>query len=417
MQKKILIKAPILSRSGYGEQARFALRSLRTRPDLFDIYIVNIPWGRTGQIIDNNEETNFIKNTMSKTGEHINQKQPFDISLQVTVPNEFEKIAPVNIGYTAGIETTKVAPQWIEKSNTMVDKLIVVSNHAKKVFETTKYTIQDQAGNSYPNWGLTVPVDVVNYPVHERESSPVDIEFTTENNFLVVSQWGPRKNLDNTIKWFVETFEDDANAGLVLKTNTANDSIVDKVHTSARLEMLLKNHPDRKCKIYLVHGDLTPTELTWLYRHPTMKGLINIGHGEGYGLPLFEAAYNGLPLLTVTWSGHMDFICKPNKKGKNFPRVVGVDYDLKPVQPAAVWDGVIQADSMWAFAREASYKRGLKEMIEKEVHNKQVATALQKHVLENFTAEKLYEQFVSSIYNPSDEELEWMNTLGEIEIL
>ncbi len=417
MQKKILIKAPILSRSGYGEQARFALRSLRTRPDLFDIYIINIPWGRTGQIIDNNEETNFIKNTMSKTGEHINQKQPFDISLQVTVPNEFEKIAPVNIGYTAGIETTKVAPQWIEKSNTMVDKLIVVSNHAKKVFETTKYTIQDQAGNSYPNWGLTVPVDVVNYPVHERESSPVDIEFTTENNFLVVSQWGPRKNLDNTIKWFVETFEDDANAGLVLKTNTANDSIVDKFHTSARLEMLLKNHPDRKCKIYLVHGDLTPTELTWLYRHPTMKGLINIGHGEGYGLPLFEAAYNGLPLLTVTWSGHMDFICKPNKKGKNFPRVVGVDYDLKPVQPAAVWDGVIQADSMWAFAREASYKRGLKEMIEKEAHNKQVATALQKHVLENFTAEKLYEQFVSSIYNPSDEELEWMNTLGEIEIL
>jgi len=113
----------------------------------------------------------------------------------------------------------------------------------------------------------------------------------------------------------------------------------------------------------------------------------------------------------------MDFICKPNKKGKNFPRVVGVDYDLKPVQPAAVWDGVIQADSMWAFAREASYKRGLKEMIEKEAHNKQVATALQKHVLENFTAEKLYEQFVSSIYNPSDEELEWMNTLGEIEIL
>ena len=45
------------------------------------------------------------------------------MSLQVTIPNEFEKIAPVNIGYTAGIETTKVAPEWIEKCNNIVDKV------------------------------------------------------------------------------------------------------------------------------------------------------------------------------------------------------------------------------------------------------------------------------------------------------
>jgi len=417
MQKKILIKAPLLSRSGYGEQSRFALRALRSREDLFDIYIVNIPWGRTGQITEDTEETNFIKEAMAKTGTYVQNKGPFDISLQITVPNEFETIAPLNIGYTAGIETTKVAPEWIDKSNQFVDRLIVVSNHSKKVFENTKYTVNDPSGNSYPNWGLTVPVEVVNYPVRSTEASPVNIEFSTTNNFLAISQWGPRKNLDNTIRWFVETFKDDETVGLVLKTNTASDSTVDKIHCEARLEALLSHFEDRKCKVYLVHGGLTSAELAWLYQHPTMKALINIGHGEGYGLPLFEAAYNGLPLVTVTWSGHMDFICKPNKKGKNFPRVISVDYDLKPVQEEAVWPGVIQADSMWAFAREASYKRGLKEALEKEVHNKQVATALQKHILKNFTAEKMYEKFVSHIYNPTEEEVEWMNTLGEIEIL
>ena len=139
MKKKILFKGPLLTRSGYGEQSRFALRALRSRPDLFDIYIVNIPWGRTGQIIEHNEETDFIKMSMTKTAEYVQRQAPFDISLQITVPNEFEKIAPVNIGYTAGIETTKVAPEWIDKSNQMVDRLIVVSNHAKKVFENTKY--------------------------------------------------------------------------------------------------------------------------------------------------------------------------------------------------------------------------------------------------------------------------------------
>ena len=31
--------------------------------------------------------------------------------------------------------------------------------------------------------------------------------------------------------------------------------------------------------------------------------------------------------------------------------------------------------------------------------------------------EKMYEEFVSHIYDPTDEEVDWMNPLGEIEIL
>ena len=55
-KKNILIKAPLLSRSGYGEQSRFALRSIRSREDLFNIYIINIPWGRTGHTAETKEE-------------------------------------------------------------------------------------------------------------------------------------------------------------------------------------------------------------------------------------------------------------------------------------------------------------------------------------------------------------------------
>ncbi len=149
--------------------------------------------------------------------------------------------------------------------------------------------------------------------------------------------------------------------------------------------------------MYLVHGDLTPGQLTTLYTHPTMKALINIGHGEGYGLPLFEAAYNGLPLITTTWSGQMDFITKPNKKGKNVPRVAAVDYDIKPVQKQAVWPGVIQEDAMWAYARETSFKRVLGEVLEKETHYTKEAETLKNHILENFTEEKMYREFVDAV--------------------
>jgi len=407
MKKKILIKAPILSRSGYGEQSRFALQALRSREDLFDIYLVNIPWGKTGQTISTDAERQWIDDCILKTMMYTQQPgSQFDISLQVTIPNEFEKIAPVNVGYTAGIETTKIAAEWIDKCNAMVDRVVVVSNHSKKVFENTKYNVKDQHGNDVPNWGINVPVEAINYCVRLHEPESVALDLTTDNNFLVVSQWGPRKNVDNTIKWFMDVFKDDPTAGLVLKTNTAADSIVDRIYTGNRLEALLRAYPDHKCKVYLVHGDLTPGQLVWLYQHPKMKALINIGHGEGFGLPLFEAACNGLPLITTTWSGQMDFICVPNKKGKQVPKVVPVNYDVQPVQKEAVWKGVIVEDSMWAYPKEASYKRALTACIEKEKHYKQEAKRLQKHILENFTTEKMHEQFVQFVYGEEIKKVE-----------
>jgi glycosyltransferase involved in cell wall biosynthesis len=128
-----------------------------------------------------------------------------------------------------------------------------------------------------------------------------------------------------------------------------------------------------------------------------MKALINIGHGEGFGLPLFEAAYHGLPLITTAWSGQMDFICKPNKKGKQVPRVAKVDYDIEHVQKTAVWNGIIQADSKWAFAKENSYKRTLIDVLEKEDYYRKEASALQKHILDKFTDENMYAAFVDSM--------------------
>jgi hypothetical protein len=261
---------------------------------------------------------------------------------------------------------------------------------------------------------------VVGYPVREIEPEPMDIEFSTTNNFLAVSQWGVRKNLDNTIRWFVEEFKDDPTAGLILKTNSASDSIMDRMFTSRRLQNLLAEESawgvdDRQCKIYLVHGEISRGNLAWLYQHPSMKALINIAHGEGWGLPLFEAAANGLPLITVPWSGQLDFICKTNKKGKAVPYVIPVDFSIGPVQKAAVWDGVVQEDSMWAFARESSYKRALRDALDKEKHYRDRAKQLQVQIKEKFQKEAMYEKFVACVHEEPDEDVaEWLKKIEEI---
>jgi len=422
MKKKIIVKAPALSRSGYGEQTRFALRALRTVEDKLDVHIINIPWGATGFINYYDEERQWIDATIRKTALYIQGGGQFDISLQVTIPNEFQPMAPINIGYTAGIETTKVAPEWIEKGNTM-NKILVVSNHSKAVYENTTYeATNNQTGEVIPNYKCSTPIEAVNYCVRGvAEPGNLDIELDYDFNFMVMAQAGPRKNLPNTIKWFVEEFVDQE-VGLVVKASVASDSLGDFVATEERMSALLAQYPDRKCKVYLLHGTLEEEQLSALYQHEKIKALVSLAHGEGFGLPLFEAVCNGMPVICPLWSGQADFLYAPvrdkkTKKTKMTAMCGKVEFDLQPVQPEAVWEGVVQADALWCFPRQGSYKMKLREVYKNYGRFLSQAKKLQKHVLKEFTPEKQYKQFSDAILElvqPSQEEQEWQDIIGQV---
>ncbi len=170
------------------------------------------------------------------------------MSLQVTIPNEWEQMARVNIGVTAGIETTLVPPQWIEKSKIM-DKIITISEHSKQIFERSSYDAQSkETGEVFKNFRCTTPIEIVRYPVKDIQPADIDVDFETDFNFLTVAQWGPRKNLENTIKWFVEEFIDQE-VGLVVKTSIMRNNVVDRDYTKKKMSQLLEAYPDRKCKV------------------------------------------------------------------------------------------------------------------------------------------------------------------------
>ena len=400
-KKKIIVRGPALSRSGYGEQTRFALRSLKTQENKYDIYVMNTGWGQSSCIWEDDSERRWLDHLLLKTQNYMRaferQQRPpeFDVSLQVTIPNEWEPLAPVNIGYTAGIETTKVAPIWLEKASQM-NKIIVTSNHAKYGFDTTRYSAQDPTGTPVVLENTT-PIEVVNYAVREVEPKDLDLELETNFNYLCVAQWGPRKNVPNTVKWFIEANHDKSDVGLILKISVANNSIIDKERTIGKIQSITSNYPDMKCKVYVIHGDMVEDELHGLYHHPKIKALISISHGEGYGLPLFEAAYNELPIITTDWSGQCDFLYAKDKKGRMKPMFLRVDYELKHIQPEAVWDGVLQKDSMWCYAHENSFKSKLSDLKDHYGSHVKRAKTLAKHVKENFTEEKIYAQFVNAM--------------------
>lgn len=400
MRKKIVVRGPVLSRSGYGEQTRYALRSLRAYENIFDIHLIPVGWGQTGWMFEDNEERRWFDFLSKKTGMHTQNGGQFDMSLQVTIPNEWEKLAPINIGYTAGIETDKIAPIWVEKSRLM-DRIIVISEHAKYGFDNTTYqATNSETGETYPDFRCTTPVVPVSYPYKPIETQNVNLNLDFDFNFLCVAQWSVRKNLENTVKGFVEEFKNEE-VGLVLKTNCRNNSVLDRSLTNQQLEDLLKPYADRKCKVYLLHGDMTEEEMTGLYNHPKLKGLVTAAHGEGFGLPIFEAAYNGLPVIAPDWSGHVDFLYAPkkDKKGnlKSKPHFIKIDYDLAPIQQTAVWDGVLNADSRWCYPKQQSYQSSLRKLYKSSKMYKGIANKLQKHIQTEFAADKMYKKFVEAM--------------------
>ena len=401
MKKKVLVKGPALSSSGYGEHARLILRALHANEKHFEIFLENINWGQTGFIIDDSEERKWMEFLLGKTHSYRQAGGQFDVSLQVTIPPEWQRLAPVNIGVTAGIETTKIAPGWIQKCGE-VNKIIVPSSHAKYAFDNTSYKSKNPDTNEEVEFRNTTPIEVIHYPVKNTSPTTLDLNLDYDFNFLSVAQWGPRKNLGKTVEWFMAEFKDEE-VGLVIKASHAKNNIIDRRQCVERLDSFLKHHPDRKCKIYLLHGNMTEEEMIGLYTHSQIKALVSTTHGEGFGLPLFEAAYSELPIIAPNWSGHTDFLYAPKKDKKGNIKTKAyfskVDYTIAPIQAEAVWEGVLEKDSQWCFPKESSFRNAMREMYKNYGVRKSEAKKLAKYVKQTFTQEKAYKA-IAKIASP-----------------
>ena len=403
MRKKVIVRAPALTQSGYGEHSRFVLRALRSREDLFDIYLEPLAWGHTAWVSKSTEENDWMNKIIQKSALYVRQNPVFDMSIQVTIPNEWEKIAPVNIGITAGIESTRVSPVWLEKANIM-DKIVVVSEHAKYGFDATSYTKTHKQTGHQVKLVNNTPIKVVGYPVRDFDNVDLDIDFKHDFNYLVMAQWGPRKNLENTIRWFIEENYDEE-VGLVIKTSIRNGSRADRAETEKRLSRLINEYKDRTCSVYLIHGTMDPEEISSLYQHPKIKAFISLTHGEGFGLPIFEAAYNSLPIVTTGWGGQCDYLyVGEGKKKKGL--FADVNYSIAPIQPAAHWDGVLEKESSWCYPDQGSYKMKLRQVRKNYDKWKKRAKKLERNIRNSFGPETQYEKLVESLIQESSNDKE-----------
>jgi glycosyltransferase involved in cell wall biosynthesis len=310
----ILFRGPVKTRSGYGAHSRDLLEALY-QMDMFDIKIDSCQWGSTPMTAL--EDTLFHKWIEGNITTQFNGLP--DIYIQVTVPNEFQRLGKFNIGITAGIETTVAPKDWIDGCNRM-DLVITTSKFSKDVLISTVYNENEKnTGKLVKQHRIEKPIEVLFEGVDtEIYNNKINVNFNLDIKedfvYLFVGHWlkgnigQDRKDIGMLIKCFVDSFKDEENKpALVLKTSSANFSVKERESFRKRIKEIvgeIENPPS----IYLLFGELTNDEMNSLYNHPKIKSMISITKGEGFGRPLLEFTMTGKPVIASNWSGHKDFL-------------------------------------------------------------------------------------------------------------
>lgn len=371
-KKKVLLRGPVLTQSGYGVHVRQVAKWLMSNTDI-DLEVQALPWGDTPWLIDRNLENGLVGEMMEKTVDP--SGKVYDVSVQLQLPNEWDpKLAKTNIGITAAIETDKCNPGWISACNNM-SMVIVPSKHAK---------------NSLTSSGkVNVPLHVVpeSYceDISRDDLKPLNLDnVSTTFNFLIFGQItgtnpeNDRKNIFYTVKWLCENFSNDEDVGIIIKTNAGRNTSVDRrliENTFSRLLSEVRKGPFPK--VHILHGSMSNEEVSSLYRHPKVKALVSLTRGEGYGLPILEAAASGLPIIATNWSGHLDFL--------SHGKFIEVDYNLSPIHPSRIDEKLFMQGSRWANPKEEDFKRKVTKFRNASSTPKEWAESLQKKILQEYS--------------------------------
>ena len=91
-----------------------------------------------------------------------------------------------------------------------------------------------------------------------------------------------------------------------------------------------------------------------MYKTECVKGYIALTRGEGYGLPIVEAAASGLPIIATNFSGHLEFL-----KPESF---LPVDYQMKQIPDHKVDERLFLKGFRWADPSKDSYFTTLEDL-------------------------------------------------------
>lgn len=359
---------PVFDGSGYAEAARQYVLSIhkqgypitlspitfeKTRPAL----------GASGEILES------LVNNPIQYDKVIVHSTP-DLWATFTQHEQGKRI----IGYTVW-ETDRLHPTWVAACN-RVSEVWVPCDWNMEVFA---------------NSGVTRPLYKVPHTIQVPDPATVGdfaLNGVDPNAFVFYSifQWQERKNPYGLLTSFCSSFSEQDNVVLVLKTyrhdQAGDKDAVKKLVLDYRKYVTLDSYP----RMFLVVENMS-TEDMWAL-HKRGDCFVLLQRSEGWGLPHFEAAAMGKPIITPGYGGQTEFLKEDNSYLTN--------YTETPVT-GMPWSPYYRADQFWAEPDLKDAIRLMRHVYTNQDEAREKGRRAREYVQENFTIDRIGTQIVSRL--------------------
>jgi Glycosyltransferase len=219
----------------------------------------------------------------------------------------------------------------------------------------------------------------VNSDVYNFDVKPLEDFYPDKFKFLMVGATQPRKNTENLIKWYCETFTGKDKVVLILK-DVGYGHQRETQHFIKEITGKMTNPPE----IAHIYEDWTSEYLARVYKTVSLNGVyIHPHRAECFGLPHIEAVACGCRVGTTNWGG-------PSYNLKGLSTVTFFDYSLAdsrfhnhPGEPYYAREETPQ----WAEPSETEVKKFMISAL-KEKYNLQEAKKSSKMIIDKFNYDK-----------------------------
>ena len=233
-------------------------------------------------------------------------RQAFDASLRLLYPPRVNRMpGMLRVMANYGWEESVFPAEYGQGFNRTLNLVTTMSRYVSKVLR--------ESGVYAPTRCIGVGVDHIERIQAEPVPSDLLEAIQGRRVFLHISSCFPRKGVDVLLNAWSLAFrypsgEEEPRVILVLKTftNPHNDTVQQLAVLTNELSRQGLSLPP----VYIIEEDWRDGQIKALYQHSDV--LVAPSRGEGFGLPMAEAMWLGVPVVTTGYGGQRDFCHEDN---------------------------------------------------------------------------------------------------------
>lgn len=280
---------------------------------------------------------------------------------------------------------------WLHQENDRPpENWRVAMSYVDYAFAASPHVLEVCKNEPYFDKLIDVSPDGVNGDIFNTRVKPLTDLHPDKFKFLMVGASQPRKNTQNLIKWYSETFTIKDPVVLIIKDvgyghRKETEAFIEKIKRSN------KNAPE----IDYIYAEWSSEYLAKAYRAVALNGAYIHPHkAECFGLPHIEAAATGCRIGTTKWGG-------PKYTLKDLPTVTYFPYEMAPStfhNHAGEPYYKSGEDPQWAEPDESYVKKFMLDMV-KEKYNVREANLASKEILKRYhyadVSKRIFNVFMS----------------------